>query len=64
LSENRVRLLVKELRQFQDSIAAASGAKSAEKWRAEVRGRLQHDDDRAQWDQLFPKHGLTWTLRG
>lgn len=64
LSENRVRLLVKALRQFQDAIAAASGAKSAEKWRAEVRSRLRHDDELAWWDQLFPKHGLTWTLRG
>jgi hypothetical protein len=64
LSDSRVRLLVKELHRFQDAITAASGAKSAEKWRAEVRSRLRHDDELGMWDQLFPKHGLTWTLRG
>ena len=63
MPSRRATRLSKELREFLSVVTGASGAKNAEKWRAEVRERLGHDDLRDKWDELFPKHGLNWTLR-
>jgi hypothetical protein len=55
-------LLHGAIRKFPGAVNA-SGGKGADKWRAEVRGRLGRDDLRESWDSLFPKHGITFTFR-
>jgi hypothetical protein len=60
IPEKWLSLMYDEFRKFQ----SASGAKNAEKWRAEARDRLQHDEELFRWDQLFPKHGMPWNFRG
>ena len=64
LPSKRRGLVAREIREFMSVITGASGTKHADKWRAEVRERLEHDDLRDQWDELFPKHGPARTLRG
>jgi hypothetical protein len=64
MPSRRREMVAREIRQFPSVISAASGGKSADKWRAEVGERLGRDGLRDQWEALFPRHGgLTWTFR-